>query len=74
MELAIKKQTGVDAGNTKVQKMIVFLQNNEFIKKHGKDRSPKAFYKMVEQPTYEKEETKPKNQIELELSTPTLLI
>jgi hypothetical protein len=46
--LAIQKISGVGLGNTKLQKTIVYLQNEQLINKHGKDRSPKAFYTIFE--------------------------
>lgn len=48
IDLAIQKISGVDLGNTKLQKTIVYLQNEQLINKHGKDRSPKAFYTIFE--------------------------
>jgi hypothetical protein len=44
IELAIKKILAVDIGKMAVQKVITYLGNENLIVKHGKERSPKAYY------------------------------
>ena len=65
LDLAIQTISGVEIGNTKLQKMIQYLQNEKLLFKVGKDKSPTAFYTNVNPEIKESENLNLSNELEL---------